>query len=166
MQKGSDNQDVWMRLLKLVPASWVAFTEQCNAIPCGTVGSSALWESKGGSPGISFQTWFNNLKSIRGTLFPLCSHLSLVCHGHLEGYCPETFESHFLTLGRFVNDSPIKMDNTKVQATSFRACLRPLALSHPVYISGMLTLTLSHKVCWFVKWTVYKLELSGWKGPQ
>lgn len=79
MQKGSDNQDIWMRLLKLVPTSWVAFTEQCNAIPCGTVCLSASWESKGGFPGISFQTWFSNLKSIHRTLCFPCVHTCPLC---------------------------------------------------------------------------------------
>lgn len=132
MQKGSDNQDIWMRLLKLVPTSWVAFTEQCNAIPCGTVCLAALWEGKSGFPGISFQTWFTNLKSIHRPCVSLVFTLVSWRHGHLEGHCPETFASHFLTLGGFMNNSPINTDSTRIKPQASRLasdCLRFLTLS-------------------------------------
>lgn len=51
-----------------------------------------------------------------------------------------------------MNNSPINTDSTRVQAAGFQACLRPLALSHPVCTTRMLlTLVLSRKLCQLAK---------------
>lgn len=108
MQKGSDNQDIWMRLLKLVPTSWVAFTEQCNAVPVELWAHLPCERAKVAPQGFLSKHDLIISKAFVGHRVSLVFTLVSCVHGHLEGYCPETFESHFLTPGGFCERQPYK----------------------------------------------------------